>query len=102
MTSEWVTTEDTGGGTVFCHCNWVTTCTTNAPFLAGGSGMSQSQVNCWMRCGDFYAPYGVGGQGAMTTYCERCCGQGGTGGSGVVKNYIHIRTRIHNGKLFKL
>ena len=47
--------------------------------------MSQSQVNCWMRCGDFYAPYGVGGQGAMTTYCERCCGQGGTGGSGVVK-----------------
>ena len=73
------------GGTVFCHCNWVTTCTTNAPFLPGGSGMSQSQVNCWMRCGDFYAPYGVGGQGAMTTYCERCCGQGGTGGSGVVK-----------------
>ena len=38
-----------------------------------------------MRCGDFYAPYGVGGQGAMTTYCERCCGQGGTGGGGVVK-----------------
>tara|TARA_B100001250_G_scaffold413982_1_gene450080 strand:- start:3039 stop:3821 length:783 start_codon:yes stop_codon:yes gene_type:complete len=73
------------GGSIFCHCNWVNSCTTNAPFLAGGSGSSQQVVNCWVRCGCWYSPYGQGGQGSMTTYCERCCGQGGTGGGGVVK-----------------
>ena len=73
------------GGSIFCHCNWVNTCTTNAPFLAGGSGSYQGFVNCWIRCGCWYSPYGQGGQGAITSYCERCCGQGGTGGGGVVK-----------------
>jgi len=74
------------GGSEFCHCNYVQTCTTNAPFLAGGSGsMYNLTPNCWIRCGCWHVPYGVGGQGAMTTLCERCCGQGGMGGGGVVK-----------------
>jgi hypothetical protein len=39
-----------------------------------------------MRCGCWSVPYGAGGQSAMTNYCgSSCCGQGGTGGSGVVK-----------------
>ena len=73
------------GGSVFCHCNYQWTCTTNAPFLAGGSGSASALVNCWNRCGCWHVPYGVGGQSAMTTYCERCCGQGGMGGGGLVK-----------------
>ena len=73
-------------GPPFCHCNYVWTCTTNAPFLAGGSGSQTSKVNCWMGCGCWHVPYGVGGQGAITTYCgSSCCGQGGTGGGGLVK-----------------
>jgi hypothetical protein len=74
------------GGSIFCHCNYKWTCTTNAPFLAGGSGTSQAANLCWMRCGCWRVPYGTGGQGAVTTYCgTSCCGQGGTGGAGVVK-----------------
>jgi hypothetical protein len=73
------------GGSIFCHCNHQWTCTTNAPFLAGGSGSASFIVNCWIRCGCWTVPYGVGGQSAMTTYCGGCCGQGGTGGGGIVK-----------------
>jgi hypothetical protein len=40
---------------------------------------------CWMRCGCWTVPYGHGAQNAMTNYCDRCCGQGGTGGPGLVK-----------------
>jgi hypothetical protein len=46
------------------------------------------QVNnfCWMRCGCWTVPYGHGGQNGMTNYCgSSCCGQGGTGGPGLVK-----------------
>ena len=75
------------GGSTFCHCNYHWTCTTNAPFLAGGSGSGQHLVpNCWVRCGCWHVPYATGGQGGMTTLCgSSCCGQGGTGGGGLVK-----------------
>ena len=55
-----------------------------APFLTSG-GVEQLMEQCWSRCGCWTAPYATGGQGAMTTYCGRCCGQGGQGGSGVVR-----------------
>lgn len=74
------------GGSPFCHCNYQWTCTTNAPFLAGGSGSVEGLVNCWVRCGCWHVPYGTGGQGGMTTYCgSGNCGQGGMGGGGLVK-----------------
>ena len=68
-----------------CHCTGAVahSCQTGAPFLVGSSEMQLDQ--CWIRCGCWTVPYASGGQGAMTTYCERCCGQGGTGGSGVVR-----------------
>jgi hypothetical protein len=41
---------------------------------------------CAVRCGCWIAPYGHGGQSAMNTYCAQgTCGQGGTGGPGLVK-----------------
>lgn len=73
---------------IFCHCNYHWNCTTNAPFLAGGSAGAGSYIYlCWMRCGCWSVPYAAGGQSAMTTYCggNSCCGQGATGGSGLVK-----------------
>ena len=74
------------GGSIFCHCNYKFTCTTNAPFLSGGSGAAENLVNCWTRCGCWHVPYGTGGQGGMTTYCgSGHCGQGGMGGGGLVK-----------------
>tara|TARA_B100000003_G_C10925378_1_gene368948 strand:- start:1662 stop:1955 length:294 start_codon:yes stop_codon:yes gene_type:complete len=74
------------GGSIFCHCNYKFTCTTNAPFLSGGSGAAENLVNCWVRCGCWHVPYGTGGQGGMTTYCgSGNCGQGGMGGGGLVK-----------------
>ncbi len=75
----------TFGGSVFCHCNYQWTCTTGAPFLAAGGNGVSALVNCWVRCGCWTVPYGQGGQGGMTTYCGGCCGQGGTGGGGLVK-----------------
>ena len=71
-------------GNVFCHCIYVNFCTTGAPFLSGGGSHGFLQ-SCWIRCGCWTVPYGVGGQSAMTTNCGSCCGQGGTGGSGLVK-----------------
>lgn len=68
----------------FCHCFRQTTEPTSAPLM--GVSTQQSSNYCWMRCGCWTVPYGSGGQGAQTNYCgTTCCGQGGTGGPGVVK-----------------
>jgi hypothetical protein len=72
-------------GNWLCHCFHKQFCTTGAPFLSGGNGVIGQQYDCWMRCGCWSVPYATGGQSAMTNYCGGCCGQGGTGGSGVVK-----------------
>jgi len=72
------------GGDEFCHCNHVTFCTTSAPFLSG-HGAHGMVYECWIRCGCYTVAYGAGGMSAMTTYCGGCCGQGGTGGAGLVK-----------------
>jgi len=68
-----------------CHCGLsvTQTCSSGAPFI--GVGNKTYSSHCWIRCGCWTSPYGAGGQGAMTSYCERCCGQGGTGGSGLVR-----------------
>ena len=67
----------------YCHCHVQETFPGSAAII--GTTVSQSIRECWIRCGCWTVPYGHGGQGAMTTYCGRCCGQGGTGGSGLVK-----------------
>ncbi len=67
----------------WCHCYNQMTNPTAAPFI--GTEVIQSLRECWIRCGCWIVPYGHGGQNAMTNYCERCCGQGGTGGGGLVK-----------------
>jgi hypothetical protein len=72
-------------GNWLCHCFHKQFCTTGAPFLSGGNGTMGQTYDCWMRCGCWSVPYATGGQSAMTNYCGTCCGQGGTGGSGVVK-----------------
>jgi hypothetical protein len=72
-------------GSWLCHCLALGHCTTGAPFLSG-KGTGGFLRNCWIRCGCWTSPYATGGQSAMTTYCgSGCCGQGNTGGSGVVK-----------------
>jgi hypothetical protein len=71
-------------GSFACHCYRHTFCASGAPFL-GGAGVMGQLTECWIRCGCWTVPYGSGGQNAMTTYCGGCCGQGGTGGSGLVK-----------------
>ena len=68
---------------VFCHCHGRYTIPTAAPFI--GTNVMQANNFCWIRCGCWRVPYGHGGQNGMTNYCERCCGQGGTGGPGLVK-----------------
>jgi hypothetical protein len=72
------------GGSFACHCYRYVSCSTGAPFL-GGAGVVQELTECWIRCACWTVPYASGAQNAMTTYCGGCCGQGGTGGSGVVK-----------------
>jgi len=73
-------------GNWLCHCFHKQFCSTGAPFLSGAPGVTGAVYGCWMRCGCWSVPYGAGGQSAMTNYCgSSCCGQGGTGGSGVVK-----------------
>ena len=68
----------------WCHCYVQMTNPTAAPFI--GTTVIQSIRECWIRCGCWIVPYGNGGQNAMTTYCgSSCCGQGGTGGGGLVK-----------------
>ena len=69
---------------LFCHCHDQETFSGTAPFI--GTQVIQQLRECWIRCGCWTVPYGNGGQGAMSTYCgTSCCGQGGTGGSGLVK-----------------
>ena len=67
----------------FCHCHFQETQPTSAPLI--GTTVQQSINYCWIRCGCWTVPYGHGGQGAMTSYCGGCCGQGGMGGPGLVK-----------------
>jgi len=69
-----------------CHC-WK-----RLGYSSAGMGMNtgrneQYLAECWMRCGCWTVPYASGAMGAKTTYCggASCCGQGGTGGPGVVK-----------------
>ena len=69
-----------------CHCTGDinNTCTTGAPFLVASTENQLDQ--CWIRCGCWTAPYATGGMSAMTTYCgSGHCGQGGQGGSGMVR-----------------
>jgi hypothetical protein len=69
---------------VFCHCHGKYSIPSAAPFI--GTNVMQVNNFCWMRCGCWTVPYGHGGQNGMTNYCgSSCCGQGGTGGSGLVK-----------------
>ena len=67
----------------WCHCYHYGHSPTSAPLI--GTTAYQSIRNCWIRCGCWIVPYGHGGLNALTTYCGRCCGQGGTGGGGLVK-----------------
>jgi len=68
----------------FCHCHRQTTQPTGAPIL--GTTVFESSNYCWMRCGCWIVPFAHGGHGAHTNYCGvTCCGQGGTGGPGLVK-----------------
>ena len=73
------------GGTWLCHCFHKMYTATGAPMLSANAGVLSNMQDCWMRCGCWTVPYGHGGHNAMTNYCGTCCGQGGTGGSGVVK-----------------
>ena len=68
----------------FCHCYNRSTFSSGAPLI--GATTQESIRACWRRCGCWQAPYGAGAQNAKTTYCgSSCCGQGGTGGPGLVK-----------------
>ena len=68
-----------------CHCWKHLSYSSSAPILNTGRN-DQFQNDCWMRCGCWTVPYASGAQGAKTNVCgTSCCGQGGTGGSGVVK-----------------
>jgi hypothetical protein len=67
-----------------CHCWCAHSQPTAAPFI--GTTVMQSLNCCRMRCGCWTVPYGHGAQGAMANFCSSgCCGQGGTGGPGLVK-----------------
>tara|TARA_B100000003_G_C10925378_1_gene368947 strand:- start:846 stop:1643 length:798 start_codon:yes stop_codon:yes gene_type:complete len=68
----------------FCHCYPQATWSTGAARI--GTNVQTSVRSCWNKCGCWSAPYGNGGQNSMTSYCgSGHCGQGGTGGSGLVK-----------------
>jgi hypothetical protein len=67
-----------------CHCWKHNGQSVGAPGLSSGH-YEQNSNYCWIRCGCWIAPYGHGGQSATSNYCGRCCGQGGTGGGGLVK-----------------
>lgn len=68
----------------YCHCHVQEIHQGMAPLIGGTS--TQGIRECWIRCGNFSVPYGTGGQSAMNTYCGNgCCGQGGTGGGGLVR-----------------
>lgn len=68
----------------YCHCHNQEVFPGSAAVI--GTTVGQGLRQCWIRCGCWSVPYGHGGQGAMTVFCgSSCCGQGGTGGSGLVK-----------------
>ena len=68
-----------------CHC-WKHLSYSSAGSMMNTGRNDQFQNDCWMRCGCWTVPYASGGQGAKSNVCgTSCCGQGGTGGSGVVK-----------------
>jgi len=68
----------------YCHCHPQEIHSGSAPFI--GTLQFQGLRECWIKCGCWTVPYGAGGQSAMNTYCGNgCCGQGGTGGSGLVR-----------------
>jgi len=67
----------------FCHCYNRGGYSSGAALI--GTVAQTSIRECWIKCGCWSVPYGNGGQNAMSTYCGRCCGQGGTGGGGLVK-----------------
>ena len=68
----------------FCHCYNQAMYASGAALI--GTNVTMSQRECWVRCGCWRVPYGNGGQNAMSLYCgTSCCGQGGTGGPGLVK-----------------
>ena len=72
----------TAGGNCRCHPQEIHQ--GQAPKIGGYSSGGVRQ--CWIRCGYFAVPYGTGGQSALNTFCgSSCCGQGGTGGGGLVK-----------------
>ena len=85
-TLQWLLTKKGWSGHWNCHCTGAVASgeSSGAPFLSTNSVETQME-QCWSRCGCWTAPYATGGQSAMTTYCGRCCGQGGQGGSGMVR-----------------
>lgn len=83
-------------GSSWCHCHCKVAIPQSAPFIGtqviqhfscfGGVGSGSPGQSCFFRCGCFTVPYGHGGQGAMVSVCANAvCGQGGTGGPGLVK-----------------
>ena len=68
-----------------CHC-WKSLSYSHSAVGFNTGRIHTFLTECWVRCGCWTVPYAAGGQGGKTTYCgSSCCGQGGTGGSGVVK-----------------
>ena len=67
-----------------CHC-WKHIGHSTGAFGLNTGFNEQNSNYCWIRCGCWIVPYGHGGQSATSNYCGRCCGQGGTGGGGLVK-----------------
>jgi len=68
----------------YCHCHPQEIHQGVAPII--GTMQSQGLRECWIKCGCWSVPYGSGGQNGMNTYCgSSCCGQGGTGGGGLVR-----------------
>lgn len=71
-------------GMGICHCWCRQNRPTAAPFI--GTLVGQGLNCCAFRCGCWTVPYGHGGQSAMHGCCgSSTCGQGGTGGPGLVK-----------------
>lgn len=67
-----------------CHC-WKHNGHSTGSFGMDAGLQEQNSNVCWIRCGCWNVPFTAGGQSANSNYCGRCCGQGGTGGPGLVK-----------------
>ena len=77
-------TQAFGSASGYCHCH-NQEANQGSGMRMGNLGVSQGLRECWMKCGCWSVPYTAGGQSAQNTYCGRCCGQGGTGGGGLVR-----------------